>query len=154
MKDSPLQLLRYFTPEICCSANPSFDPQKVCEAGVDQFSVNAVVTRQTAADNFPGHSWCVEMHIAQKYKDGQNFPYKFDVTLIGFFACSDGFPSPADEGQFVRVNGSSMLYGAARELLRSLTSRGPWSEVFLPGISFYDKNSKPPGEPPAPAQAT
>ena len=83
------------------------------------------------------------MTISQKLKEGQNFPYKFDLSLIGFFACNDGFSSPADEEHFVRVNGSSMLYGAARELVRSLTARGPWGELFLPSISFYDKATKP-----------
>ena len=69
------------------------------------------------------------------------------MALVGFFGCRDGFPSPEDEEQFVRVNGSSMLYGAAREIVRSLTSRGPWGELMLPGISFYDKGAKPKEEP-------
>lgn len=143
MKHSPLQLLRYLVPEIACSANPGFAPQKECENAIDQFSVNAVVTQQKAQGNFPGHSWLVDMTISQKLKEGQNFPYKFDLSIVGFFACNNGFPSSVDEEHFVRVNGSSMLYGAARELIRSLTARGPWGELILPSISFYDNATKP-----------
>ncbi len=143
MKHSPLQLLRYVVADMSCTATPSFDPQKPFDPAVtEQLSINAIVTPQKAPDNFPGHSWSVEVSIAQTLKEGQNFPYTFKVSLIGFLACRDGFSAAAEEEQFVRVNGSSMLYGAARELVRSLTSRGPWGELFIPSISFYDKDSK------------
>jgi preprotein translocase subunit SecB len=151
MKHSPLQLLRYLVPDVSCTANPGFSPQKPFDVVLDQFSVNAVVTRQSAPANFPRHSWSVEMTVSQKLKEGQNFPYKFEVALVGFFACQDGLPAAAEEDTFVRINGSSMLYGAARELVRSLTSRGPWGELFLPSISFYDNKPKPEGETPVPA---
>lgn len=147
MKHSPLQLLRYVVPDVSCSANPTFDSTKPLEGGTDQLSVNAILNQQNPPENFPGHSWTVEMTISQKLKEGQNFPYKFELTLVGFFACRDGLPPKAEEDRFVRVNGSSMLYGAAREVIRSLTARGPWGELFLPGISFYDKDSKTKEEP-------
>ena len=155
MKHSPLQLLRYFVPEISCSANSTFDPEKESVNGPDHLSVSAVVARQKDADNLPGHSWSVEMNVTQTLKEGCNFPYKFNLALIGFFVCKDGFPTPAAEEQFVRVNGSSMLYGASRELVRSLTSRGPWGELFLPTLSFYAKAAAPQAEqPPVPAKST
>jgi len=153
MKHSPLQLLRYVVADLSCTATPNFDPQKPFESIIaEQLSVNVTVTQQKSPDNFPGHSWSVEMSISQTLKEGQNFPYTFKVSFVGFFACRDGFPSPTDEEQFVRVNGSSMLYGAARELVRSLTSRGPWGELFIPSISFYDKNLKTQTEPAGPPQ--
>lgn len=152
MKHSPLQLLRYFAPEISCSANLEFDPAKECVNVLDQLSVNVNVGQQQAPENAPGHSWSVEMKVSQKLKSGQNFPYRFDLSLIGLFFCRDGFPTPADEEQFVQVNGSSMLYGAAREVVRCLTSRGPWGEVLLPTVSFYDGTPKPHAEPTATAR--
>ena len=42
------------------------------------------------------------------------------------------------ETRFVQVNGSSMLYGMAREHIRSLTAAGPWGAIILPTMSFYD----------------
>jgi preprotein translocase subunit SecB len=141
MKHSPLQLLRYFVPEMSFSANQAFNPEKACESGNEQFSVEAVVTKQKALENFPGHSWSVEMVISQKIKEGQNFPYQFKLTLVGMFACKDGVMTDDIENQFVRVNGSSMLYGAARELVRLTTTLGPWGEIILPTISFYNKEA-------------
>lgn len=150
MKHSPLQVIRYIVPEVSCAVNAVFDPKKPCEPGIGQFAINAVLFQQPAPENSP-HFWSIEMTISQKPKEGVNFPYKFDLTLIGFFACNNGFATPADEEQFVRVNGSSMLYGAAREMIRSLTCHGPFGELFIPSISFYDKNSKPESEKAAPS---
>jgi preprotein translocase subunit SecB len=142
MKHSPLQLLRYVVADVACTATPTFDPSKPFDSTTtDLLSVDATVTQQEAPEDFPGHSWSAEMSISQTLKDGQNFPYTFKLSLVGFFACHDGFASPEDEERFVRVNGSSMLYGAAREIIRSATSCGPWGELFLPGVSFYDKGN-------------
>jgi hypothetical protein len=80
------------------------------------------------------------MKVSQKLTEGQNFPYKFDLTILGFFVCRDGVPPEAGEQRFVRVNGSSMLYGIAREIIRSTTAMGPWGFILLPTISFYEKD--------------
>src|SRR5580692_8612473 len=117
MKQSPLELLRYLVPEISCSANPNFDPNKECEGGRDKYTVEAAVIRQESQKDAPGHSWSVEMTISQKLEEGQNFPYEFEITIVGFFTCLEGLPPAAEEERFVRVNGSSLLYGAARELV-------------------------------------
>ena len=141
MKHSPLQLLRYVVSDSSCSANLAFNPEKEYEGGTEQLTVNSVVTQQKTSDA-EEHSWSVEMTICQKLKEKQNFPYQFNLTIIGFFNCKNKFPSPTDEEQFVRVNGGSILYGAARELVRSSTCRGPWGELFLPTVSFYEKSTE------------
>lgn len=149
MKNSPLQLIRYVVPEASCTATPTFDPKKPIEGRmIDQFSVSVTVTKQNAPEKFPGRSWSVEMSVSQTLKEGQNFPYQFKVSLVGFFACPPNPPPDFDEERFVRVNGSSMLYGAAREIIRSLTARGPWKELFIPGISFYENNARQKDQPP------
>ena len=151
MKHSPLQLLRYKVPELSCSSNAAYDPQKPSDGLLDHFSVKVVVTREKTPDNLPGHSWAAEMRISQKLKEGANFPYRFDLIIIGFFLCKDGVPPDAGEERFVRVNGSSMLYGMAREVIRSTTAMGLWGPLLLPTISFYDKdsNQKEPTQPAA-----
>jgi preprotein translocase subunit SecB len=139
MKNSPLQLLRYFIPEISFSANPSFDSNKECDTAMEEFSVETAVNRQTAPKGFPGHSWTIEMKISQGIKEGKNFPYRFKLVILGMFAFLDEALAEEKETQFVRVNGSSILYGAAREVLRSTTALGPWDALIIPGISFYEK---------------
>jgi len=141
MKHSPLQLLRYFVPEIHCSANQAFDEDKSRDSGYDQFSVEATVSRQKSPKGFHGHSWSVEMAIQQQLKEGQNFPYQFKLIIIGIFVCNHGKMTDEAETQFVKVNGSSLLYGAACELIRSTTALGLWGELMLPTTSFYDKDA-------------
>jgi len=151
MKNSPLQLLRYVVPEFSCSANQKFDPEKQCDNISEQFSVAANVLKQNPPEGFPIHSWVVEMRISQQLKEGQNFPYKYELVLVGFFACKEDSPPDFDEERFVRINGSSILYGAARELVRSVTTLGPWGEVFMPTVSFYDNPPNQKAEaPPSP----
>jgi len=140
MTHSALQLLRYVIPELSCSANPSFNPQKECEGGIELFSAETAVAPAKAPDDLKAHAWSVEMRISQTFKEGQNFPYKFDLTILGFFTMQNGQAPESGEERFVRVNGSSMLYGIAREIVRSITATGPWSSVFLPTISFYQKD--------------
>ena len=141
MKHSPLQLLQYFVPEISFTANQTFNTEKGCEGGIEEFSVEAVAKHQAAPENFQGRSWSVEMVISQKLKDGQNLPYKFSMTLVGMFAWLDKNATSEQEAQFVRVNGSTILYATAREVIRSTTTLGPWGPVILPTLSFYDKDA-------------
>ena len=145
MRHSPLQLLRYSAPEISVAANPVYDAAKPIEVGVDQLAVESKIAQQKVPDNFPGHSWSVEMTITQTIKEGQNFPYTFRLSLVGLFLCRNGQLPIPDEERFVRINGSSMLYGAAREVVRSVTTLGPWGDILLPTASFYDKEP-PKGE--------
>jgi preprotein translocase subunit SecB len=146
MKNSCLQLLRYFVPEISISANPSFNPDKDRDSGMEEFSVGTAVNRQAAPEGFPGHSWLIEMQISQGIKQGKNSPYQFKLVIVGMFAFNDGTETDEKEAQFVQVNGSTILYGAAREILRSTMTLGPWGHVIIPTISFYEKQATHTGE--------
>lgn len=147
MKHSPLQLMRYLVTDIACTGNPVFDPTTEFQVALEQYSVEAKAYPMEPSKEFPGHPWSVEMSIAQKIKEGQNFPYTFHITMIGMFACKDGVLDTEKEIQFVRVNGSSMLYGIAREHIRALTAAGPWGAVIIPTMSFYDKDTGAKEEP-------
>ena len=143
MKLSPLQLSRYVVTNIGCTASPQFDPEKETIGAFEQFSINAKASPLEPAKDTPGHSWSVELEVAQKKKEGQNFPYEFHITIYGVFTCQDGVLGTEEETRFVQVNGSSMLYGMAREHIRALTAAGPWGEIILPTISFYDAKEQP-----------
>jgi preprotein translocase subunit SecB len=138
MKQSPLQLLSYFVPEMSFSANQLFSQEKSIEGGIESFSVEAEASQQKAPNDFPGHSWSVQMVIAQDIKEGQNFPYRFKLIIVGMFALKEGVMTDDKESQFVKVNGSSIVYGVARELMRSATCLGPWGSLIIPTVSFYE----------------
>jgi|SRR5579859_4930260 len=139
MKNSPLQLLSYVVADISSTANSKFNPEKPLEMAFEQFIVDVKTNPLEPSKEFPGHHWSVEMSVTQKIKEGQNFPYEFRIVLVGMFVFLDGALEPEKEIQFVRVNGSSMLYAAAREQIRALTSAGPWGAIIIPTLSFYDK---------------
>jgi preprotein translocase subunit SecB len=40
--------------------------------------------------------------------------------------------------QLVETNGPAMLYGALREMIYTLTSRGPWPAVTLKSVTFLN----------------
>ena len=69
-------------------------------------------------------------------------PYHFKIKLVGLFRCHYG-QADVDAEAFVRTNGSSILYGIARETLRSITSVGPWGDMLLPTVSFYAPEALP-----------
>ena len=149
MKLSPLQLTRYVVTEIGCKANPKFNPDKEIAGALEQFSVNVRVNALATEKDIPGHSWSLELDVTQKKKDDQNFPYEFNISLLGIFAIQEG-PDAEKENRFVQVNGSSTLYGMAREHIRALTAAGPWGAIILPTVSFYE-NKEPSKKEEAPA---
>ncbi len=152
MKYSHLQLERYLVSEISVSTNAAFNPEKPIETGSEQLSVQSNVAQQKTPEESKDHSWLVEMSITQTIKENQNFPYTFKLSLVGMFVCKEGLPASLEEERYVRVNGSSVLYGAAREVLRSITTLSPWGVVLLPSLSFVEKEDAPKEKPAAPAK--
>jgi preprotein translocase subunit SecB len=77
----------------------------------------------------------VELKLeAEPNADTPGFPYKLQITLVGVF---DGRQLPEEKREaLVAVNGASMLYGVAREILLGLTSRAVQGAVMLPTVEF------------------
>lgn len=138
MKHSPLQLVRYLVTDIACTSNPKFIPEKEMFSAMEQFTVEAKASPLEPTKDIPGHPWSVEMIVTQKIQEGQNFPYEFRISMVGIFGCNNTVIKDEKEARFVRVNGSSMLYGIAREQIRTLTAASPWGAILIPTISFYD----------------
>ena len=146
MKPSALQLVRYLVTDISCAANPNFKTDKALEGAFEQYLVDVKFNQMEQKNEFPGHPWSVELGITQTLKEGQNFPYGFKISVIGIFAFQDGALPGDKEKEFVRINGSSMLYGVAREHIRTITAAGPWGAIIIPTMSFYDNKEATPQE--------
>jgi len=142
MRSSPLQLLRYFVEEISCNSNPDYDPEKDFDFLEDQFRVDTTVAPTELDTEHEDNSWMVQMSLRQQIGPNQNFPYDFKLSIVGFFLCTSNLPNGWSPEYFVKVNGSSLLYGVAREIVRATTARGPWSDVIVPTLSFYEPFSK------------
>ena len=142
MKLSPLKLTSYFCSDISFSANPDFDPAKPVELKIDEFSCNHKVESVKGAERQYQVGLCVKHQISKK----SNSPCSYSVELIGFFEIAEAFPVEKRE-QAVRINAPSVLYGIAREVVRSITAHGPFNAVVVPTVSFIDnataKGSQP-----------
>ena len=131
MKPSPLDLIAYFVTELSLTANLEFSPDKLTQLRMEDLRISTDLRRQ---DGKP--AWQLVLKVQQNVGPDRNSPYNFALTLVGLFDVHPTFPADKTE-QMVRVNGSSMLYAAAREILRADMAKGPHFPLLLPSISFY-----------------
>ena len=68
--------------------------------------------------------------------------YTGEIHAVGLFRVADNWPEE-NVNDLVQVNGCSILFGAIRELILNLTSRGPWPPVMLNSFSFVRPKDKP-----------
>ena len=145
MKLSPLDLCRYFVTESTYSANPEFDPEKAIEVAIDQLSVETSITKIDV--DVPGRvGWSVELNLSYQLSPKQNYPYNYSLHVVGLFSSPAEVPDGLDDERLVRVNGCSMLYGIAREIVRGQTAAGPWGEVLIPTVSFFESKQDEKGD--------
>lgn len=60
-------------------------------------------------------------------------PYTFSVTLQGIVLA---LPEGERLERAVKANAPAMLFGAAREMIHALTSRGPHRAIIIPSTNF------------------
>lgn len=69
-------------------------------------------------------------------KDSQNpAGYYGDVELVGLFRISEKI-SADDRERMTAIHGATLLFGMAREMICTITARGPWPMLVLPVVSF------------------
>jgi len=141
MKFSPLQVINYSVTEFSFKANPKFDPKETIHDGCETFST-AVEAQQDEEVDESSESWILSLRVRQEIKEGSNFPYSFTVSIFGLFDCKKDVKVPGGCERFVKVNGSSILFGVVRELIRSMTACAPWNELMLPVVSFVEDQPK------------
>lgn len=151
MKPAPINLLEYFVTDLALSANPEFATERPIETKEGDFDVK--VRQQPAPKAADDHRWQVTLEIIHQSVQGTNVPYAFRVVMVGFFK-SESYVKTEDEERMVRIQGASVLYGMAREIVRAMTGRGPHRPVILPTVSFYDAKPSQPASAPAPEDST
>jgi len=134
MRPSPLQLDGYLVTELRYKAQPDF-----------QYDLDNPITTVTPDDltvetAFSAHEKerlrrSCELTIELTDATGAKFPYVFRTALIGFFRISEQYPADGADLMFI-TNAPALLYSAARELLATVTGRGPYPAVTLPSVTF------------------
>lgn len=138
MKPSPLQLERYFFSKI------QLDAHITAEAKAKN-TLDCGVEIGEAVDNPRRFQVSLELKLLPTGKE--TTPYTGEFHAVGFFRVADDWPEERIM-QLVEANGPALLYGALREMVISLTSRGPWPALTLESVTFAKIGPVPP--PPSP----
>lgn len=136
---SPLQLTDYWLDSISLRTNREYEPDKPADLKVDHIHVDVDVQRMNSDE--PGKNgtfWLVSLKIRQDVPEGKNIPYEFSLELAGVIAAHPSLNGDRLEKQ-IEVNGPSMLFGIAREVVRAATGRGPFAPVILPSANFFQR---------------
>lgn len=149
MTPAPLQLLDYWATSLRMEACPEYDQKQDTELHFDSITVeNEVKLLDSPNPEKTGTQWLVGLSIEQGPFHEANIPYTFSVTLQGIVLALPGGPEGDRLERTVKANGPAMLFGAAREMIRALTSRGPHRAVIIPSTNFIP----PPPSNPNPTQ--
>lgn len=152
MKLAPLQLADYFLTDLTLQANPDFDSSKPADDPVETL---VVVPRYSQSESEEGldTKWLVILEISQTIPDGANLPYAFTLRIQGTVIVSSHLVGNKLQ-RAIHANGPAMLFGAAREIIRAATGRGPWPAVIIPSTNFLvglPPLEMPPSDPKTPA---
>jgi len=120
------------------TVNPDFQPGKPSTFSFENLHIRNEVAREPDETN---SAWIISLAIQLAPEPKHNMPYALELQIIGSFAVN-----PSCTAEFTRdlavINGSSILFGTAREFLRNITSAGPHPAVVLPAVSFTEPAGK------------
>lgn len=80
--------------------------------------------------------FAVHLTIQQEALPGKNLPYAYELEMSGQVLVHPNFPLE-NVRQAVETNGPSLLFGAAREILRAATAFGPYGPILIPSVTFF-----------------
>lgn len=126
---SPLQLKQHFFTVICLKAVP-----KPAKDGKPHLQPTV---RCTADPKLPNH-WRLNLHLKlESALPEKPFAYEGEIEIQGLVVVHDKFDAGKRE-QLAQVNGMSLLYSAAREMLLNLTARSAYGTLCLPTLNFQE----------------
>lgn len=144
MKKAPITLLDYSVLDLSVSANREYKAAEPAEFREAEFNAEPTVLKVATQDD--PRRWQVTLNIKYVPPAGTNFPYAYNLVMVGLFRV-EGTVAPENEERMVRIQGASVLYGMGREIVRVTTGRGPHRAVLLPTASFYDPPTSPQSNP-------
>lgn len=126
---SPLQVDFYHFNNIAIKARKNIpeevDPEK------SSIRIDFSLKVRDNGDN----KFAILLELAISPDEISGFPYEVKVELEGQFLVSESVPEKERE-KAARLLGGSILVGAAREQVATITSRGPHSSFLIPPINL------------------
>lgn len=133
MRPSSIELERYFVTDLNISTNTEFDNSK--PTGL---TIRDLVTEpECYSEKADRQHWMIRLKVRNTDNKERNTPYFFSIEIAGFFSVVDSVPEDR-VADFVKINGASILFGTAREVLRNAMSLGPYAPILLPAVCFLD----------------
>ncbi|WP_198470417.1 protein-export chaperone SecB [Acetomicrobium sp. S15 = DSM 107314] len=139
--DLPFALLHNFIIFSMLKANPEFSPENFEVPDID-----VKVSMLPVGDD--KKKWHLYLSLdVREGADPKTYPYFFNMIMFGIFYAP---VYPAIESEETRkefhkilyVNGSSILYSAAREHIRTFTATGPYRPFILPTTQFLPEDAE------------
>ncbi len=149
MRPSIIQLKQLvFQRIIVGTAKPLEEVSSGEAANFDFNGVNFRTTLEVGAppsESEDDRTFIVSLGIVVDSSEGKAVPYKLDLNALGVIEVSDEVENEA-RADLAAVNGASIIYGAIRELVSTLTSRCIPGSLLLPTMDFRDHLKKRPAE--------
>lgn len=136
-----INLVNYFFPRVEVVANSSHEPK---EATMTIFSINTHI--EQLEDN---HSYAVNIDVQADMDQSTNPPYSFHLSGVAFLNVSSEEYDGDNAKEACYQIGHQVLFGALREQLSTITSRGPWNAVHLrvvPAPQFISNSNEAIGD--------
>jgi preprotein translocase subunit SecB len=131
MKLSPIQLEAYALSDLTYRANQEHKPDEPTAYREEDIAIDHTCTRIGADQSV----WTVTLSLNIQPRAEANAPFYISLQLSGLVRALPELQSDNIE-QLMRVNGASLLYGVAREVVRQVTALGPFSPLLIPSVTF------------------
>ncbi len=139
-----LQLDGYYVKEIHCSVRNDLDEESHLALGTGlhiqpsqvMLCPSAGVSVEIWVGQHPESQprFRIMLQIKSDDEDDDN-PYEFHIMLAGYFSIV-GVEFVKEKSVLYYRNGVMLLYSAAREIIASMTARGPFPAFILPTLTF------------------
>lgn len=133
MRVAQIQLTNYFVSELQFAANRGFKRDAPSNITADDLQVS----HQASANVENERQWQITLRVALHAAPESNSPYSFLVEMVGFIQVDTSVTEDRIE-RFARINGTSLIFAAAREIIKAATSRGPFPPLLLPTVTFWE----------------
>jgi preprotein translocase subunit SecB len=148
MQNSPLQLEGYYIEDIAVSVLPAFQENVKLElhggfhpSAIDvdaSIPYTVSVKVDYARNDEEPLRYKLKVTIESDNDASPHLRYSFRLVMVGFMHVLETYPSDKID-LLVAVNGPALLYSSAREIIASITGRGPFPAIVLPSVNFLRK---------------
>jgi preprotein translocase subunit SecB len=131
----PLEVEVLFFPNVSFQTQPHDDPESLPVPERVSVSPLASCLSEDAM------RWNVVLHVKSEWVgEGEEIRenrFDFDLVAVGRFAWKGNPEEDRDKiAKIVSISGASILYSSLRDMLLTLTARGPWGPYLLPTVRF------------------